>query len=59
MTSRTILLVDDDAALLGTLSLNLRARGHEVLTADTGEGALEVARAEDAPLTTAQPAEAR
>jgi two-component system, OmpR family, KDP operon response regulator KdpE len=43
----TVLLVDDDAALLGTLSLNLRARGHEVLTADTGEGALEVARHSD------------
>ena len=43
----TILLVDDDAALLSTLSINLRARGHEVLTADTGEGALEAARAGD------------
>ena len=43
----TILLVDDDAALLSTLSLNLRARGHDVLTADTGEKALEVARAGD------------
>lgn len=40
----TILLVDDDAALLSTLSLNLRAREHEVVTADTGEGALEIAR---------------
>ena len=40
----TILLVDDDPALLSTLSLNLRARGHEVLTAETGEAALEVAR---------------
>jgi two-component system KDP operon response regulator KdpE len=43
----TILLVDDDAALLSTLSLNLRARGHEVITADTGEGALESARSGD------------
>ena len=43
----TILLVDDDAALLSTLSLNLRARGHDVLTADTGEGALDVARSTD------------
>ena len=40
----TILLVDDDPALLSTLSINLRARGHEVLTAETGEAALEVAR---------------
>ncbi|MFP5356813.1 MAG: response regulator transcription factor, partial [Gemmatimonadota bacterium] len=38
---------DDDAALLSTLSLNLRARGHEVITADTGEGALEAARSGD------------
>ena len=43
----TILLVDDDPALLSTLSLNLRARGHDVLTADTGEAALEVAREGD------------
>jgi len=43
----TILLVDDDSALLSTLSLNLRARGHDVLTADTGEGALEAARRGD------------
>ncbi len=43
----TILLVDDDAGLLSTLSLNLRARGHDVLTADTGEGALELARRTD------------
>ena len=43
----TILLVDDDPALLSTLSLNLRARGHEVLTAETGEAALEVARDSD------------
>ncbi len=43
----TILLVDDDAGLLSTLSLNLRARGHDVRTADTGEGALELARRTD------------
>jgi two-component system, OmpR family, KDP operon response regulator KdpE len=43
-----ILLVDDDTALLRTLSLNLRARGYEVLTTETGEGALERVRT-DAP----------
>jgi two-component system KDP operon response regulator KdpE len=36
----TILLVDDDEGLLRTLSMNLRARDYEVLTAATGEAAL-------------------
>lgn len=35
-----ILLVDDDAALLRTLSINLPARGCEVATAADGEAAL-------------------
>lgn len=39
-----ILLVDDDVALLRTLSMNLRARGYQVVTAERGEKALEVAR---------------
>ena len=39
-----ILLVDDDVALLRTLSMNLRARGYQVGTAERGEEALEVAR---------------
>ena len=43
----TILLVDDDASLLRTLSLNLRARGHEVVTAERGEEAVDVARRTD------------
>jgi two-component system KDP operon response regulator KdpE len=43
MTS--ILLVDDDAALLRTLSMNLRARGYDVLTAETGEDASRTVRA--------------
>ena len=42
MTS--ILLVDDETALLRTLSLNLRARGYDVLTAENGEDALKAAR---------------
>ncbi|HEX6248921.1 MAG TPA: response regulator [Nocardioidaceae bacterium] len=36
----TILVVDDDATLLRTLTINLRARGYDVLTAATGEDAL-------------------
>jgi two-component system, NtrC family, response regulator GlrR len=35
-----ILIVDDDAALLRLLSLRLRAEGHDVLEADSGEAAL-------------------
>jgi two-component system, OmpR family, KDP operon response regulator KdpE len=44
MTS--ILLVDDDEALLRTLSMNLRARGYGVLTAEDGETALATLRTE-------------
>ncbi len=40
----TILLVDDEVALLRTLSLNLKARGYDVVTAETGEEALQVVR---------------
>jgi two-component system KDP operon response regulator KdpE len=46
MTS--ILLVDDDEALVRTLSMNLRARGYGVITAEDGESALEALR-RDAP----------
>ncbi len=35
-----ILIVDDDAALLRLLQLRLRAEGHEVVEADSGEAAL-------------------
>ena len=35
-----ILVVDDDSVLQRTLRINLRARGHEVLVAGTGEAAL-------------------
>ncbi len=38
-----ILAVDDDAALLRTLTINLRARGYEVATAGDGRSALQVA----------------
>ena len=36
----TILLVDDDPALLRLLSIRLTAAGYEVVTADSGAGAL-------------------
>jgi len=39
-----ILVVDDDAALLHTLRLNLLAREYDVDTAETGEQALALAR---------------
>jgi two-component system KDP operon response regulator KdpE len=38
-----ILLVDDESALLRTLSMNLRARGYDVVTADNGLEALRTA----------------
>ena len=40
-----ILLVDDEEALLRTLSMNLRARGYDVTTAGDGERALAELRA--------------
>lgn len=44
MTS--VLVVDDEPAILRTLSLSLRARGYEVHTAETGQAALHTARDE-------------
>jgi two-component system KDP operon response regulator KdpE len=41
----TVLLVDDEEALLRTLSMNLRARGYDVRTASEGETALAELRA--------------
>jgi len=38
-----VLVVDDDAALVRALSINLRARGYEVHAASTGAGALALA----------------
>nr|WP_218860942.1 response regulator [Petropleomorpha daqingensis] len=37
------MVVDDDPALVRALSINLRARGYEVLAASTGAGALALA----------------
>jgi two-component system, OmpR family, KDP operon response regulator KdpE len=39
----TVLVVDDDPALVRALSINLRAHGYEVHAADTGAGALRLA----------------
>ncbi len=41
-----ILLVDDDTAMLRTLAMNLRARGHQVVSAETGAAALTATRGE-------------
>jgi two-component system KDP operon response regulator KdpE len=40
----TVLLVDDEVALLRTLSMNLEARGYRVRTASDGEAALAALR---------------
>jgi Response regulators consisting of a CheY-like receiver domain and a winged-helix DNA-binding domain len=45
-----ILVVDDDSVLQRTLRINLRARGYEVLLADTGQEALQVFAAEQPEL---------
>ena len=39
----TVLVVDDDPALVRALTINLRARGYEVHAASTGAGALQLA----------------
>jgi two-component system, cell cycle response regulator DivK len=43
---RTILVIDDDSLVLGTLTELLRAHGHRVLEATKGQDGLELARAE-------------
>jgi two-component system KDP operon response regulator KdpE len=45
-----VLLVDDEVALLRTLSMNLRARGYRVTTAQDGETALATLRREQPDL---------
>ena len=45
-----ILVVDDDSVLRRTLRINLRARGHEVLLAGTGEEAVSLFVAEQPDL---------
>ena len=44
--SKKILIVDDDALVLKTISLKLRARGYAVVTAMDGPGAISAVRAE-------------
>jgi two-component system, OmpR family, KDP operon response regulator KdpE len=42
-----VLVVDDEPAIVRTLSINLRARGYDVYVAGDGRTALDVAREED------------
>jgi two-component system KDP operon response regulator KdpE len=42
----SVLVVDDEPAILRTLSLSLRARGYDVHTAETGHAALQTAHDE-------------
>jgi DNA-binding response OmpR family regulator len=46
----TILVVEDDPAILETVSYNLRREGHEVLTAVDGQAGLRLARESDLDL---------
>jgi DNA-binding response OmpR family regulator len=50
MASEKLLLVEDDLNLLGTLALNLRRAGYQVITAVDGVAALERARTESPDL---------
>lgn len=43
---RTILIVDDDPDQAEVLSCRLLSQGYQTITADTGEGGLDLARAE-------------
>lgn len=45
-TSKKILLVDDDPIILGTLSLKLKSKGYQVVTASDGSQAITVTRKE-------------
>lgn len=44
MTKQTVLVVDDDPEIVTMVSLRLKKRGYEVVTANDGNEALEVAR---------------
>jgi len=46
----TILVVEDDPAILETVSYNLRREGHEVVTATDGQAGLRLARESDPDL---------
>jgi len=45
MAKGTILVVDDEEDIRELLTLNLAPEGYDVVTADTGEQALELAQA--------------
>jgi CheY-like chemotaxis protein len=46
-TSKKILLVDDDPIILGTLSLKLKSKGYQVVTASDGSQAITVSPCHD------------
>jgi DNA-binding NtrC family response regulator len=46
----TVMVVDDDPAVLETLELALSCQGHQVVTAESGRAAIEVARCSDVDL---------
>ncbi len=50
MAKSTVLVVDDEEDIQELLSLNLTREGYDVLTADTGEQALEVAQSKQPTL---------
>lgn len=50
MNNYRILLVDDDQRILRVLTIKLKARGYEVLTASTGREALELSQTQDPDL---------
>ena len=49
MAGETILIVEDERPMARSLEYGLQAEGFSVLWADTGQGALELARRENPP----------
>ena len=47
---RKILIVDDDAVIVGTISLKLKGKGYQILTASDGSEAVKVVRKENPDL---------
>lgn len=50
MSGSKVLIVEDDPNLLATLAYNLRKEGYQVVTADDGAGAVDIARSEQPDL---------
>ena len=49
-TPATILVVDDDEAIRKFVSAYLNSKGYHILTADSGEKALQISRTHDGPI---------